>query len=167
VEADVICHECREAELVESRENHHYVECGLDNVVLLDTVISRCPKCTAYFVNIKSVTGLHRALALAIISKAERLSPSEVKFLRKSLGWSGVDFASQMHVTIETVSRWEREDKPQPMKEPYELLLRTAVAHGKRIDEYEVGKMADVARLEPKKRRYKMKQEPDGWQVAV
>ena len=39
--------------------------------------------------------------------KKRRLAPEEIKFLRKSLGWAGVDFAKHMGATPETVSRWE------------------------------------------------------------
>jgi DNA-binding transcriptional regulator YiaG len=36
----------------------------------------------------------------------------EVRFLRKSLGWSGSDFAKHMGVAEETVSRWENDAAP-------------------------------------------------------
>jgi DNA-binding transcriptional regulator YiaG len=50
---------------------------------------------------------LNEVLAKAIAKKPHRLTPGEIRFLRKYLGWSGKDFAQFMGVTPETVSRWE------------------------------------------------------------
>jgi hypothetical protein len=42
-----------------------------------------------------------------VIHKPARLSGSEVRYLRKYLGWSGADFAGHVGVDPSTVSNWE------------------------------------------------------------
>ncbi|MGH9782549.1 MAG: hypothetical protein ACRD88_00040 [Terriglobia bacterium] len=40
-----------------------------------------------------------RAIATTIARKAPGLTPAEIRFLRKCLGWSGADFAAHMGVS--------------------------------------------------------------------
>lgn len=130
------CPECGEADLLESRENHRYAESGLPNVVLQDILVRRCPNCGAHLVSLPRLAELHRCLALVLINKKGRLSPQEVRFLRKSLGWSGADFARKFHVRPEQVSRWESDSSRTKMSISNELLLRSMVAHGNRVEDY-------------------------------
>jgi DNA-binding transcriptional regulator YiaG len=39
------------------------------------------------------------SIAHAVIAKRERLTPAEIRFLRKFLGWSGADFAAHVGTT--------------------------------------------------------------------
>ncbi|MBZ5637306.1 MAG: helix-turn-helix domain-containing protein [Acidobacteriia bacterium] len=89
------------------RENFHYTASGLPNVTLVGVLVARCPKCGAFEVEIPRIEELHRTIAGAVVTKPAPLTPAEIRFLRKWLGWSGVDFAAHMGVTPETVSRWE------------------------------------------------------------
>jgi DNA-binding transcriptional regulator YiaG len=61
---------------------------------------------------IRSIEGLHRAIARAIVEQSARLSGEQVRFLRTYLGWRGVDFAKIMGVGKECVSRWENDHEP-------------------------------------------------------
>src|SRR5689334_23100234 len=79
---------------------------GLPNVQL-QTLVARCPKCSAYEVLIPNLEGLHQAIGRALVAKQARLSGHEIRFLRKIFGWSASDFAEHMGATPETVSRWE------------------------------------------------------------
>ena len=63
------------------------------------------PKCGEHEVAIPRIEDLHRTIAQAVIAKRERLTPAEIRFLRKFLGWSGADFAAHVGTTPETVSR--------------------------------------------------------------
>ena len=100
------CTECGTT-MKTQRENYRYDESGLKKVTLVGIEVSRCPRCGNYEVSIPHMEDLHRLIARAVIEKTTRLTSEEVRFLRKSLGWSGVDFARNMGVTEETVSRWE------------------------------------------------------------
>ena len=90
-----------------ARENFHYTASGLPNVTLVGVDMTRCPKCGSFEVDIPRIEDLHRTIAGAVVTKRAPLTPAETRFLRKWLGWSGVDFAAHMGVTPETVSRWE------------------------------------------------------------
>jgi DNA-binding transcriptional regulator YiaG len=105
------------------------------------------------------------SIALALINKAARLTPAEIKYLRKTLGWSGADFARNLHVDPATVSRWESESAPQAMSESNELVLRLAVAVGQRIDDYGLERLAEVATKKVKPLRLKLRASKQGWQA--
>src|SRR6266850_5099937 len=94
------------------RENYRYDECGLTNVTLAGVSVARCPRCGNYEVSIPNIEGLHRRIARTLIEKKTRFRGEEVRYLRKSMGWSGADFARHMGVTEETVSRWENDAAP-------------------------------------------------------
>lgn len=141
------CPQCRQAELSTGRENHHYLESGLTNVTLREITVRRCPHCGASFASIPRLSELHRAIALALVRKSERLVPTEIRFLRKHLGWSGADFARKFHCSPSQVSRWESEANPTPMSNAYELLLRTLVAQGEKIEDYQ-DRMEEIATVD-------------------
>lgn len=147
----MICPQCQKAELTAGRENHHYLESGLSNVTLRDIVIRRCPDCGASLASIPRLAELHRAIALQLVRKPERLVPAEIRFLRKHLGWSGADFARKFHCSPSQVSRWESDTRPTPMSNAYELLLRTLVAQGEKIEDYQqhMEEIATVAETRP------------------
>jgi len=160
------CPDCHEVELNETRENHRYLESGLSNVVLHGVTVRRCPRCGFFGVSIPRMTGLHRALALALIGRRERLTPAEIRFLRKSLGWSGVDFARKFHVRPEQVSRWESGTRHVHMSIPSELLLRLLVAQGYQVEDY-AEQLDDVASEPPTDGlRLEFVRSPDGWALA-
>lgn len=105
------CRNCS-AKMKETTENYRYKESGLDNVMLADIKIRRCPDCGDVCVSIPGMEELHQEIACAVARKAGHLNPAEVRFIRKYLGFSGADFAKRMGVTPETVSRWESGAKP-------------------------------------------------------
>lgn len=129
------CRVCQEApELIEVQGDYHYRECGMENVTIKDITVRKCPACGSLMPVIPSIEGLHDALAHAIVKKSSQLTPKEIVFLRKSLGWSGIDFARNMRCDKAQVSKWEH--GTVKMSKPYELLLREIVASGKKITDY-------------------------------
>lgn len=131
------------------RENRRYDFGGLDNVTLLDVEVRHCPECGADAVVVQNTEELHRALAHAVATQPERLSPREVRFLRMYLGLSSSDFARRMGVSPETVSRWERVQTPVPMAPPAERLLRLMVLVEKPVNEYPLDQLEEVGKGEP------------------
>jgi len=121
--------------LVASQENFRYQECGLGNVTLAGIAVRRCPGCGNVMPRVPNIEGLHDAIARLLVTKAERLSAPEIVFLRKYLGWSGADFAKNMHCDRAQISKWEH--GKVVMSKPYELLLREMVASGKKIEDYQ------------------------------
>src|SRR5215813_15453270 len=136
------CPQCRH-QMVRSIENHRYTESGLSNVVLVDVEVRRCQNCGEITVSIPRIEELHRTLAMALIRQTGRLAPSEIRFLRKWLGWSGVDFAKRMGTKPETVSRWE--NGKATMGPQADRLLRLFIAKETPVLEYPVDVLAQVA----------------------
>ena len=130
----MICPSCRKATMKETTETHRFVESGLKNVVVKGAIVHTCSGCGERSVGFRNLTGLHRSLALKLIEKPGRLAGAEIRFLRKSLGWSGADFARKVHSDPATVSKWET--GRQKMGDRTELLLRALVALGQKIDDY-------------------------------
>lgn len=121
----MICRSCRSARLKKEIGTYSYVESGLPNVVLHGVEVAECLDCGKKAVKIPAIETLHRMLARMIAYSAPKLTSHEIRFLRKSLGWSGRDFAAKIGVSVETVSRWE--NGKENMGIPAERLLRAMV----------------------------------------
>ena len=76
---------------------HHYLECGLSNVYLVNG-----------FPWLDSIDGLHTTIGKLLVQKAGSLDGSEVLFLRRELGLSQQQFGKKLDVCSETVWRWEK-----------------------------------------------------------
>jgi transcriptional regulator with XRE-family HTH domain len=101
---------------------------------------------------------------MTLIRHPGRLAPSEIRFLRKWLGWSGVDFAKHMGVAPETVSRWESVEAAKPMGGTAERLLRLAVAHGQPIEQYPIEMLTEISDDQvPRAALLAMKPDRTGW----
>jgi putative zinc finger/helix-turn-helix YgiT family protein len=105
--------------------------------------VTTCRRCGETYTSIPAIEGLHRQIAAAVIRKKGRLAPPEVRFLRKWLGWSGVDFARRTGTKPETVSRWE--NGRAVMGPQADRLLRVLVAKETPVMEYSVDVLAQVA----------------------
>lgn len=116
------------------RGQYRYAHVDGLHVILDGVQISKCAACGEEEVAIPHVEELNRALAVDMAQRPARLSGGQVRFLRKQLGWSGVDFARRVGVTPETVSRWESGTKH--MSRPAELLLRLMTLQMRPVDSY-------------------------------
>jgi putative zinc finger/helix-turn-helix YgiT family protein len=116
-----------------TRENVKYDAVGLPGITLRNIEVRRC-KCGETEYVIPDIEGLHRAIAAAVIEQSVPLAGPEIRFLRKHLGWSGVDFAEHMGATPETVSRWEH--GRLAMSAQADRLLRTMVALKEPVQSY-------------------------------
>jgi putative zinc finger/helix-turn-helix YgiT family protein len=117
-----------------TRDSYPYDACGLPGITLVGVEVSRCPECGETEVSIPNIEGLHRAIARVLARKPHRLTPAEIRFLRKYLGFSGGDFAEHVGVVPETVSRWE--NGATAMGLTAERLLRWMVVTREPLSEY-------------------------------
>lgn len=158
------CRCCDEtAEMIETQGNYKYIESGMDNVTIMGILMRHCPACGAIMPVIPSIEGLHDALADAIIRKDEQLTPKEIVFLRKSLGWSGTDFAKNMKCDKAQISKWEH--GTVKMSKPYELLLREIVASGKKFTNYHREQI--TLRRNPNARQFHFRLKRTMWKEAA
>jgi DNA-binding transcriptional regulator YiaG len=88
------------------RGNYKYTECGLDSVTLVNIFVFQC-KCGAIVPEISAIADLHRQIVFSLIKKETLLSGSEIKFLRKMAGLSGVELAQLLGVHKASLSKWE------------------------------------------------------------
>jgi putative zinc finger/helix-turn-helix YgiT family protein len=98
-----------------------YDACGLPLVTVHNTEKFECPSCGDEMTSFTAIADLHRAIAVAIAMKHERLSAYEVRFLRDSLGMTNQAFARAMGVTQHQTSRWTT---GAPISATAERLLR-------------------------------------------
>jgi DNA-binding transcriptional regulator YiaG len=94
------------------RGSYQFKEVGLNNVVLQDIQLGRCPKCGNEDAILPQVNRIMRVIALALIGKPYRLSGAEVRFLRSFLGMTAAKFARLVHVDKSTLSKWENSEDP-------------------------------------------------------
>jgi putative zinc finger/helix-turn-helix YgiT family protein len=147
------------------QENFRYDRCGLPHVTLVNDEVRRCRKCGEYEVVIPQIEQLHRLLAFVLARKQERLTPDEVRYLRKYLGWSGKDFAEHFGVTQETVSRWEQ--GKAPMSAQADRLLRLMVVYQEPAADYSLDVMKDVATKDAKPLRLGLTSAGGTWKKAA
>ncbi len=88
----------------------------------------------------------------------------QVRFLRKYLGLSGVDFARTLDVAPETVSRWEHDR--ERMSVSLDRFLRLMVIHGARVEESPIDQLATVAD-ERSPRRVAVAVGRKGWEATA
>jgi putative zinc finger/helix-turn-helix YgiT family protein len=136
------CPECNQPMSV-THEDYRYDGSGLPHVTLVGIEVRRCAACGEHEVVIPKIEQLHRAMAMAVVEKRARLTAAEVRFLRKYLGWSGVDFARHMGVTPESVSRWEN-DREQ-MTAVADRLLRLMIVTRTPVSDYSLDALLDLA----------------------
>jgi putative zinc finger/helix-turn-helix YgiT family protein len=148
-----------------ARENYMYKESGLPNVTLVGIEVSRCPSCGEREAVIPGIEQLHRVLATTIALKAPGLTPAEIRFLRKSLGWSGGEFAAHMGVSAETVSRWE--NGSATMGSSAERLLRLATLTREPAGHYPLEVLKEMARTEPAAQRLQVRVERGRWSAKA
>lgn len=147
------------------REDVKYDMSGLPGITLQNIEVTRCARCAEYEVSIPRMEELHRLIAGAIIGKRSRLTPAEIRFLRKFLGWSGADFARAMGTKPETVSRWEH--GATPMGVQADRLLRLMVAHKKPVQDYSVEDLQNTALTAPRPVRLGLRATGRGWREAA
>ena len=141
------CPTCDAHALATKVENFPYEPTPGFVVLLRGVEIARCKECGTHVPRIPAIAKLHRAIAAAIVRKRGRLAPPEVRFLRKHLGWAGVDFAAHMGVTPETVSRWESPKKASEQIGPQaDRLLRVMVQTREPVSDYSLAELKSIDR---------------------
>jgi len=158
------CSQCGHA-MKTACENYLYRESGLPNVTLVGIEVSRCPHCGEHEAVIPKIEQLHQVIAAAIARKVPRLTPKEIRFLRKYLGWSGGDFAEHMGVTPETVSRWE--NGSAIMSASAERLLRLAELSRAPASDYSLDLLKGVAQSKPVAQRLTVRVDRGSWSTKA
>src|SRR5690348_12335504 len=108
-------HECSRKTRQEFRatmdEPYQFIACGLPNVFLVGIRYFRC-ECGEETADIPAIKGLLNLIARDLVEKDSALSGAEIRFLRKRLGKKATDFAKQIGLEPETLSRIENGHLP-------------------------------------------------------
>ncbi|HEV8202316.1 MAG TPA: helix-turn-helix domain-containing protein [Candidatus Polarisedimenticolia bacterium] len=86
---------------------YHYLRSGLPNVFLLGVKRRHCQECAVETVAIPRLGQLHEVIARVLLEKPAGLTGAELRFLRKHVGLSAVDFSGQLQKDPSTLSRIE------------------------------------------------------------
>ncbi len=132
------------------------------SVTLKGSRVFRCQECGVESPVVPAPAALVRAAAEAMARAPNKLGPQEIRFLRKSLGFSGKHFAAKINVDAGTVSRWER--GAEPMGPANERLLRLMVLAGEVVGEYPLEEMATQ---EPRKTKLRAAHDKRGWHMEA
>jgi DNA-binding transcriptional regulator YiaG len=113
---EAVAHECNRNTRREFRatmeEPYRFESCGLPNVFLVGIRYYRCCECCENIADIPAVKQLMNLIGRDVIEKDSALSGIEIKFLRKRLGQKATDFAKQIALEPETLSRIENGHLP-------------------------------------------------------
>lgn len=113
---------------------YHYTECGLSNIYLVNGYnIVQTERGRA--VSINDIDGLHRVIAIFLVSSKKDFSGEEIRFLRHEMLMSQNTLAYLLGVSEQTVRRWEngKINIPKPSESLLRLLYRDKIndQHGK------------------------------------
>lgn len=94
-------------------EPYRYRACGLEGIYLMNgfTVEEHDGE---KHVAIRDVDGLHNAIGRHLVQHRKVLTPSEIRFLRNTMGLTQADLAGRIGVTSQSVARWEKGSHEMP-----------------------------------------------------
>jgi putative zinc finger/helix-turn-helix YgiT family protein len=147
------------------REKYEYEPTKGVRVLLVNVPVSRCQACAEVEVSIPRIEALHRFIAWQMLKRPPRFSAEEVRYLRKYLGWSGLDFAAHMGVHNATVSRWENgKEQIGPLAD---RLLRLMVATREPVADYPVEALKSIRARTTKPKRLALRMRSEEWQAVA
>jgi DNA-binding transcriptional regulator YiaG len=89
---------------------HHYWECGLGNVYLINVEVFYCPQCEGDSAAIPAIIDLHGMIAAALLRSHEPLTGGEFCYLRKNMTMRLSEMADRMKVSPEVIKNFERSE---------------------------------------------------------
>ena len=90
-----------------TRDTHHYRECGLTNIHLLNGFTYKETR-HGRVVSIQDMDGLHRAIGTHLAKEKRALTGAELRFFRIELGLSQTMLGMLLGKTGQSVARWEK-----------------------------------------------------------
>lgn len=131
-----VTHECNRRTRQEFRATmegpYHFESCGLPNVFLVGIRYYRC-ECGENLADIPAIKQLMNLIARDLIEKDSALGGAEIKFLRKRLGQKASDFAKQIALEPETLSRIENDHLQASERTDKLIRLYYALASNDRV----------------------------------
>jgi DNA-binding transcriptional regulator YiaG len=92
-----------------------------------------------WFTCIEDIEGLHKAIALDLVSRDSPLAPEEFRFVRNTMDKTQADIARDMSVDVQTVARWEKgetEKVPGPADKMMRIMFIASIVDPELLREY-------------------------------
>lgn len=114
-------------------EKYHYLECGLDDVYLVNG-FERKESPRGPGIAIRDIDKLHRAIGEYLCLMKKELNGKEIRFLRREMLMSQATLAHLLDVGEQTVHRWEtgKSNMPRAAEALLRLMYRKETASGVR-----------------------------------
>ena len=90
-----------------TKTTHHYQECGLNHIYLLNGFTYRETR-HGRAVSIQDMDGLHRAIGTHLAKEKRTLTGAELRFFRIEIGLSQTMLGMLLGKSSQTVARWEK-----------------------------------------------------------
>jgi putative transcriptional regulator len=146
---------------------YHYTERGLDSVYLVNGYkIVETPDGRS--IVIQDLDGLHKAIGRILAIERKRLNGKEVRFLRTEMLLSQHVLARLLHVTEQTVARWEKDQCK--ISGPADAMLRLLYLEHIGGDEKISDLLRNIADLEDDIDRacqFSLEETSSGWDLAA
>ncbi|HTM45740.1 MAG TPA: type II toxin-antitoxin system MqsA family antitoxin [Polyangiaceae bacterium] len=105
------CHECKGTEF--ERQNVEIIT-KIGNHAVIDRSVVRpvCRRCGEFAVSAEVLQKAELRAAVVVFTEAPSVTGDMLRLARKALDLTQVGFAQRLGTTAESVSRWEREERP-------------------------------------------------------
>lgn len=135
---------------------HHYRECGLDNVWLVDGY-RRARGPYGVTLAVENAEALHDAIAVDIVESPAPLTGKTLRFLRKRLDASQSELGRLIGADVQAVARWEKGRSAIPgAADRLVRALWAERARGRPAVVEIVERLRDASGAEPRKRRFRL-----------
>lgn len=137
------------------RGDYEFKETGLRDFVLRDIELLKCAKCGNVDPILARVEELMHVAAVAILRKPYRLQGEELRFLRKHIDLSQVEFARLLRVNKTTLSKWENNEDPIGVQS--DLLARAVViSRDRRLEKRAADHIRALAKIADKQKHLRV-----------
>ncbi len=118
------CPECEHGKVRTTRVQNYKTKIKGYPFVVDEATIGVCDQCRAESFAPEETKRWENLFSRSLEAQQAFLSPKEISELRKALGLSMEDFARLIGSTRQSVSMWEREDRPSPPLRIADLLMK-------------------------------------------
>lgn len=135
--------------------DYEFKESGLRNLTLLGIDLIKCGKCGNVDPVLSGVDDLMDLIAVAVLQKQYRLHGEELRFLRKHIGMSQEEFAKLVHANKTTLSKWENNEDPIPIRtDIYARMM--VISRDKRLEKRAADHIRAFANVADKQKRVRV-----------
>lgn len=115
------CYACN-GENFESRQVELITEVGPHRVLNRTQRRSICVNCGEFTLSSENLEKVELQAALVAFTEAPTVTGEMIRFARKALGLTQTELATRIGTTKESISRWEREERPMEPWVPLTVL---------------------------------------------